>query len=133
MSASTLSASTLSASTLSASTQTSFLETCATRIFVPKKQPVSLIEVKMYVGIAYADEMTAILTKNKQENELSPNERLEKMREDLINIQFQPNVAMALEHLLSLSDCTTAAFYEMAECVFEHMSECYFGDFKRSL
>jgi len=115
------------------SIHSSFLETCANKTFAPHKQPVSLKDVQMYVGIAYAHQMSAILTKNIEENELSPDERLEKMQEDLVNVQFRPDVALALEHLLSLSDCTTAAFYEMAESVFEHLSQCYFNDFKRSL
>ena len=104
---------------------TSFLQMCATKKFTPTGS-YKLHDVRMYVGILYAEIMNAILTENVQQGE----DAAEKMQEDLINVQFRPDVSSALMHLLSLSDCTTAVFYNMAESVFEHLSECYFRDFK---
>ena len=104
---------------------TSFLHMCATKKFTPTGS-YKLHDVRMYVGILYAEIMNAILTENVQHGE----DAAEKMQEDLINVQFRPDVSSALMHLLSLSDCSTAVFYNMAESVFEHLSECYFNDFK---
>ena len=98
---------------------------CATKKFTPTGS-YKLHDVRMYVGILYAEIMNAILTENVQHGE----DAAEKMQEDLINVQFRPDVSSALMHLLSLSDCSTAVFYNMAESVFEHLSECYFNDFK---
>lgn len=104
---------------------TSFLHMCATKKFTPTGS-YKLHDLRMYVGILYAEIMNAILTENVQQGE----DAAEKMQEDLMNVQFRPDVSSALMHLLSLSDCTTAVFYNMAESVFEHLSECYFNDFK---
>ena len=109
----------------------SFLEICAAKTFAPY-QPVPLKTVQMYVGLVYADQMSDLLRKYQQAKGLSFRERHDKMQEDLIDVQFQPAVASALEHLLSLSDCTTAAFYEMAESVYEHMCEGYLRDLGHS-
>ncbi len=103
---------------------------CATKKFTPTGS-YKLHDVRMYVGIMYAELMNAILTENVQQgNKEQGEDAAEKMQEDLMNVQFRPDVSSALMHLLSLSDCTTAVFYGMAESVFEHLSECYFNDFK---
>jgi hypothetical protein len=109
---------------------TSFLHMRATKKFTPTGS-YKLHDVRMYVGRMYAELMNAILTENVQQgNKEQGEDAAEKMQEDLINVQFRPDVSSALMHLLSLSDCTTAVFYDMAESVFEHLSECYFNDFK---